>query len=191
MYRHFQINNITVCCSEKNNKNWRGLETQSYIISVLFRYHRWMLDPKLLYLTGSEPLNMTEEYAMQKSWLEDENSWDKKNIWKTVFSSNKQLFHSSPLWFSECTFIVLDHREFLTIGHEARKIHYWNVHDHITKFSWNFILVIFIHELVRIIAWKLWKHRQIVNSRTINRSNLPQASFELRCWDNFPALLGI
>ena len=44
-------------------------------------YHGWMADPHLLEMTGSEPLSMEEEVAMQREWRDD----DKK-----------------------CTFIVLD-----------------------------------------------------------------------------------
>ena len=44
-------------------------------------YHGWMADPHLLEMTGSEPLSMEEEIAMQEEWRDD----DKK-----------------------CTFIVLD-----------------------------------------------------------------------------------
>ena len=45
------------------------------------KYHKWLQDPHLLEMTGSEPLSMEEEVAMQKSWRDDD---------------------------SKCTFIVLD-----------------------------------------------------------------------------------
>ncbi|KAI8325320.1 N-acetyltransferase 9-like protein [Martensiomyces pterosporus] len=35
------------------------------------RYHEWMKSPFLQEMTGSEPLSIDEEYAMQKSWRVD------------------------------------------------------------------------------------------------------------------------
>ena len=38
----------------------------------LENYHEWMQDPSLLEATGSEPLSMEEEIAMQREWRDDE-----------------------------------------------------------------------------------------------------------------------
>ena len=37
------------------------------------RYHRWMEDPYLQHMTGSEPLSLEEEVAMQKEWRDDDD----------------------------------------------------------------------------------------------------------------------
>lgn len=38
------------------------------------RYHEWMKSVELRTLTASEPLTLEEEYEMQKTWREDEDS---------------------------------------------------------------------------------------------------------------------
>merc|ERR1719356_1696011 len=44
-----------------------------YEASMVPTYHEWMLDSELQEMTGSEPLSLEEEEAMQCSWREDEH----------------------------------------------------------------------------------------------------------------------
>ena len=44
------------------------------LLSDYFRYHDWMASPELQKLTASEPLSLDEEYQMQESWRQDEDS---------------------------------------------------------------------------------------------------------------------
>ncbi|KAF9573060.1 N-acetyltransferase 9, partial [Lunasporangiospora selenospora] len=45
-----------------------------YLKRHVEHYNKWMQSPELLEMTASEPLTIEEEYEMQRSWREDENS---------------------------------------------------------------------------------------------------------------------
>uniref|UniRef100_A0A3Q3IU31 Uncharacterized protein n=1 Tax=Monopterus albus TaxID=43700 RepID=A0A3Q3IU31_MONAL len=45
-----------------------------YNPKYLPRYHEWMKCPELQHLTASEPLTLEQEYDMQGSWREDDDS---------------------------------------------------------------------------------------------------------------------
>jgi RimJ/RimL family protein N-acetyltransferase len=44
-----------------------------YAKDTVPKYHAWMQSPELLYLTGSLPLTLEEEYGVHESWSSDPN----------------------------------------------------------------------------------------------------------------------
>merc|ERR1719495_2951678 len=77
--------------------NWNTKIVGSKVVLVPYqarhvqKYHQWMKSTELQELTGSEPLSLAEEYAMQESWREDND---------------------------KCTFIVLDKEKTLRCEEE-------------------------------------------------------------------------
>ena len=61
VFAYFSLDTIVVCSMDA-----------SFLLP--HRYHRWMLSEELRQLTASEPLTLDEEFRMQKSWREDEDS---------------------------------------------------------------------------------------------------------------------
>ena len=41
---------------------------------MAYRYHEWMQSAELRAQTASEPLTLSQEYQMQQSWQQDEDS---------------------------------------------------------------------------------------------------------------------
>ncbi|KAG5319070.1 NAT9 protein, partial [Acromyrmex heyeri] len=79
----------------RKNMNTRITGTNIILVPYqekhVIKYHEWMKNPILQYLTSSEPLTLEEEFKMQKRWLEDED---------------------------KCTFIILDKHVYLTTKNE-------------------------------------------------------------------------
>ena len=44
------------------------------VYKINFRYHEWMKSEELQILTASEPLSLQDEYKMQQTWREDDDS---------------------------------------------------------------------------------------------------------------------
>ncbi|KAI8139209.1 GNAT domain-containing protein [Fennellomyces sp. T-0311] len=60
----------------RQNENLVVLGTSVILVPYkeehVLKYHEWMQSPFLQEMTASEPLTLEEEYAMQRSWHEDE-----------------------------------------------------------------------------------------------------------------------
>lgn len=62
-----------------------------------------MSDPVLLKLTASEPLTIEQEYEMQETWRNDEDSMFICRYPKLIRSHTSIYFY-----FAECTFLILN-----------------------------------------------------------------------------------
>ncbi|XP_028990160.1 N-acetyltransferase 9 isoform X1 [Betta splendens] len=81
------------------------------------RYHEWMKSPELQQLTASEPLTLDQEYSMQKSWRDDEDS--EATSARAHGTARFGWFYFMDVFHSaECTFIILDKQQWAASGAE-------------------------------------------------------------------------
>ncbi|XP_012265274.2 N-acetyltransferase 9-like protein [Athalia rosae] len=59
--------------NEKTRLVGKNVILVPYTATHVQKYHEWMKSPELQHFTASEPLTLEQEYAMQKSWFEDED----------------------------------------------------------------------------------------------------------------------
>lgn len=60
--------------NEHTTLTCQSLSLVPYTHDLVARYHTWMLDEEIQALTASEPLTLAQEYEMQASWQQDEDS---------------------------------------------------------------------------------------------------------------------
>jgi len=59
--------------NEKTKILGRRIILVPYEARHVLKYHEWMSNEELRQLTASEELTLDEEYAMQRSWREDDD----------------------------------------------------------------------------------------------------------------------
>lgn len=69
----YSIFEISLKYSEMHFKSLKGTASV-WAFTCFCRYHGWMKSPELQQLTASEPLTLEQEYLMQKSWRQDDDS---------------------------------------------------------------------------------------------------------------------
>lgn len=81
-----------------------------------------MSDPELLKLTASEPLSLDQEYEMQETWRNDEDS---KILFVISLKKSTNANSTGMFYLTECTFLVLNKDTFEQtedeIGTNAKK----------------------------------------------------------------------